>query len=84
MSFKQMFINFRKHVAVILFLLRVGTEEINKYIQYEVSISIYLARVANRRKVPKWLPFKIHNSESLNISCAYIRGICPYLFLFEK
>ena len=26
--------------------------------QYEVSITVYMGRLANRWKVPKWLPIK--------------------------
>ena len=40
----------------------VGKEDIHKYMQYEVSVG----RVANQRKVPKWLPFKNDMAESLN------------------
>ena len=35
-----------------------GKEEIHKYIQYEVSITVCVGRIANQRKIPKWLPFK--------------------------
>ena len=45
----------------------VGLEEICKYMQYEVSIILFVGRIANKRKVPKWLSFKNSNSESLNI-----------------
>ena len=41
--------------------------EIHKSIQYEVSMTDYIARIANQRKVPKWLLFKNGYSESLNI-----------------
>ena len=51
----------------IIPLVYVGTEEINKYMQYEVSFTIYKGRRANQRKILKWLPFKNYKSESLNI-----------------
>ena len=61
-------------VTVALFLL--CTEEIKKrkvkkrYIsimQYEVSMTVYMGRIVNQRKVPKWLPFENYTLESLNI-----------------
>ena len=36
----------------------VDKEEILKYMQYEVSMTVYMGRIANQRKVSKWLPFK--------------------------
>ena len=45
----------------------VGKEEIHKYMQYEVSIDVYMGRIKNQRKVPKWLPLENYKSESLNI-----------------
>ena len=39
--------------------------------QCEVSMTRYMGRIANKRKVPKWLLFKNYMSESLNIWCAY-------------
>ena len=45
----------------------VGKEEIHKYAQYEVSMLVYMGRIANQRRIPKWLPFKNLTSESLNI-----------------
>ena len=53
-----------------------GKDEIHKYMQYEVSITVCMGRIANQRKIPKWLPFKNYMSESLNISCAYMGDIC--------
>ena len=35
-----------------------GKEVIHKKIQYEVSVTVCMGRIANKRKVPKWLPFK--------------------------
>ena len=37
-------------------------------------MTAYLGRIANQRKIPKWLPFKNYRSESLNILCAYMMG----------
>ena len=31
------------------------------------SVTAYVGRIANQRKIPKWLPFKNYKSESLNI-----------------
>ena len=44
-----------------------GKEEIHKYMQYEVSVTVCMGMIANQRKVPKWLPFKNYKSESLNV-----------------
>ena len=35
-----------------------GKEDIHKYIQYEASMTVYMGKSANQRKVPKWLSFK--------------------------
>ena len=35
-----------------------GKEEIHKYMQYEVSMIVCMGKIANQRKVLKWLPFK--------------------------
>ena len=40
---------------------------VNGHTEYEVSITIYVGRRANQRKIPKWLLFKNYKSESLNI-----------------
>ena len=45
----------------------VGEEEIPKYMQYEIYMTVYMGRLANQRKVPKWLPFENNMSESQNI-----------------
>ena len=68
MDFKKMLINSRKTVCsgIIPFVYE-GKEEIHKYVQYEVSMAVSMGRTTNQRKVPKWLPFKNYNSESLNI-----------------
>ena len=47
--------------------LCVGEENTQKYKQNEVSITVYMGRIANQRKVPKWLPFKNYKTEPLNI-----------------
>ena len=42
----------------------------HKYIQYEVSMignMHTMGRITNQRNVPKWLPFKNYETESLNI-----------------
>ena len=59
MDFKKMLINFRKkcYRGIIPFVYE-GKEEIYKYMQYEVSMTVYMGSNANQRKVPKWLPFK--------------------------
>ena len=44
-----------------------GKEEIHKYVQYKVSMTVCMGRTTNQRKVSKWLPFKNYKSESLNI-----------------
>ena len=44
------------------------------------SLTAYVGRIANQRKIPKWLPFKNYKSESLNISCAYMGDICTYVY----
>ena len=51
----------------ILPFVYVGKNEIHKYMQYEVSMTVCTGRIANQRKVPKWLPFKQYKSESLNM-----------------
>ena len=66
--FMKMFTNFIKkgYNAIIPFVYE-GKEEIHQCMQYEVSRTVSIGRIANQRKVPKWLPFKNHQSESLNI-----------------
>ena len=54
----------------IISFVYVGKEEMLK-LWYEVSMTACMGRIANQRKIPKWLPFKNYRSESLNISCAY-------------
>ena len=49
-----------------------GKEEILKNMWYEVSMTVYMGRIANQRKTPNWLPIKNYKSESLNIGCAYV------------
>ena len=57
MNFKKMLINFRKKVSGIIPFVYVGKKEILKYMSYEVSMTAYMGRIANQRKVSKWLPF---------------------------
>ena len=52
--------------GIILFVYE-GKEEIHKYMQHEVSLTICVRSTANQRNIPKWLPFKNYKSESLNI-----------------
>ena len=40
---------------------------VNDHAKYEVSMTFYVGRRANQRKIPKWLPFKNYKLESLNI-----------------
>ena len=40
-----------------------GKEDIHKYVQYEASVTVYMGRAANQRKVPKWYHLKICKSE---------------------
>ena len=54
-----MLINFRKkgYSGIIPFEYE-GKEEIHKYMQYEVSMTVCMGETTNQRKVPKRLPFK--------------------------
>ena len=58
MDFKEMLMNFRKksYSGIIAFVYE-GKEEIHRYVQYEISITVCMCRIANQRKIPKWLPF---------------------------
>ena len=42
-------------------------KNVNVNTKYEVFTTIYVGRRANKKKKPKWLPFKNNSSESLNI-----------------
>ena len=54
MDFKKMLINFRKKgYSSILSFVYDGKEEIHKYMQYEVSMTVSMGRIVNQRKVPK-------------------------------
>ena len=54
-----MFINFiKKGYSGIIPFVYEGKEEIDKYMQYELSMTVCMGRKANQRKVPKWLQFK--------------------------
>ena len=39
-------------------------------------MAVCMCRIANQRKVSKWLPFKSYKSESLNIRCVYEGHSC--------
>ena len=62
-----MLINFRRNGSGIIPFLYEGKEEIQKYMQYEVSMTVYMGGTTDQRKAPKWLPFKNSKSESLHI-----------------
>ena len=62
-----MLINFKIGYSGIIPFMYVGEEEIHKYMQYKVSMTVYMGRISNQRKVPKWLPFGNYTSESQNI-----------------
>ena len=53
-NFKKLLINFRKkgYSGIIPFVYE-DKEEIHKYVQYEVSVTVYMGRTTNQRKVPK-------------------------------
>ena len=40
---------------------------VHNHNKYKVSVTIYVDRRANQRKLPKWLPLKNYKSDSLNI-----------------
>ena len=42
------------------------------HVKDKVSMTTYVDRRANKRKLPKCLPFKNYKSESLIILCAYM------------
>ena len=67
-EFKENAHKFQKigYNAIISFVCE-GKEEIHKYMQYEVSTTVCVGKIANQRKIPKWQPFKNLKSESLNI-----------------
>ena len=44
-------------------LVHVGKEAILKCMSCEISMIVYMGRIANHQKVPKWLPFKNYKSE---------------------
>ena len=52
----------------------------HKHMQYEVSMTVNMGRIANQRKVQKWLRFKNYQSESLNILCAYMVDMDAYVY----
>ena len=59
MNFKKLLINFRKKgYSGIIPSVGIGKEEIHKYMQYEVSMTVFMGRIANQTKVLKWLLFE--------------------------
>ena len=65
----------QKGYSGIISFVYVGKEEILKYMQYEVSMTVHMGRITNQRKIPKWLPFKNYKSELLHILWAYVYQI---------
>ena len=59
------YMNFQKHAhkfqkisyGGIISFVYVGKEEILKCMQYEVSMTAKMGRIANQSKILKWLPF---------------------------
>ena len=47
--------------------------------KYKVSMTIYVDSRANKKKVPKLLPFENYKSESLNISCT----TCVHMYAYQ-
>ena len=63
-----MLINCRnKGYTSIISFVYIGKEEIHEYVQYEISITIYMGRIENQKGVPKWLPFEHHMLKALTI-----------------
>ena len=42
-------------------------KEVQKYMQYEVCMTVCMGRIANQRKIAKWLPFKNYKSETFDV-----------------
>ena len=80
---RKMFIIFRKGYNDLIPSVYVGKHEIHKYIQYEVSMIIYVGRTANQRKVPKWLQFQNCKSESLTSWYTNTSGVCTMCTKYE-
>ena len=54
MNFKKMLINFRKKgYSGLIPFAHEGKEEINKHMQYAVSMTVCVGRIANQRKSTK-------------------------------
>ena len=49
------------HSGIIPFTYE-GKEQINKYMQYEAFVTVYIGSTANQRKVTKWLSFQNKNA----------------------
>ena len=64
----------------IISFVYVGKEAIHKYMLHEVPMTVYMGRIANQRKVLKWLPFQNYMSESLNIWCTCTRDKWAYSY----
>ena len=60
-----------------------GHSPLDLPMQYEVSMTVCMDRLANQRKESKWLLFKNYMSESLNILYAYMGDICIHLYKYE-
>ena len=60
MDFKENVHKFHKkgYSGIIIPFVCGGKEEIHKFLQYEVSMTACMGRIASQIKVPKWLPFK--------------------------
>ena len=68
MNFKTNAHKFQKITySEIISFVYVGKEEIHKYKQYVVFMTAYMGRIANQRKIPKYLSFKNYKSELLNV-----------------
>ena len=64
----------KKGYSAIIPFVYEGKDMIHKHMQYEVSMTVCMGRIANQGNIPKWLPFEIYILESLNIWCAFYEG----------
>ena len=54
MDFEKILINFTKKVySGIISFVYMSKEEVHKYMQYEVSMTDYMGRIGNKRKITK-------------------------------